>query len=386
MSTETPPEAQNVVLQGYLDRGEKIPEGEYWVDAESPLSISGNSGNLVDLTGVVIRLLPTDKDSYSILNLTRLSGVTILEGTIMGDRESHLGTAGEWGMGIRVDACEDIVLRGTSIYNCWGDGIYVVRSVRVLLEGVVCDNNRRNGLTLTHAHGVTSKDCVFKNNGGVSPGCGVDIEPNANQHVSDVVFENCTFKDNRMAGLTISRPAKHTGTASVRHVTAVGCSVYGGVVGVRVSGAKYVVLNETSVFDTTLGLFASGSERVSVLDGVFRNNGVVGSSGSWTIRAKNCQDLLVQGNHLDHGFGIGIGTTDCSGAIRSNKVIYYGRTTNRNDAGISLSNWLGPVTNNIVNNNPGWGFVLDYGCDSEELDRMNTITNNGLGVIKQVQQ
>ena len=142
-------------LQGVLDRYDSvyIPDGVYYINADVSLRLRSNQA-LTLSDGAVLKALPSAREFYAVLNISNASNVTVKGGRIVGDRDSHLGTSGEWGMGIFVtDGSRDVTLSNITVSNCWGDGVYlgdgasIVRNIT--LSGVTCDNNRRQGLSVT---------------------------------------------------------------------------------------------------------------------------------------------------------------------------------------------------------------------------------------------
>lgn len=142
--------------------------------------------------------------------LTSVTNVEIAGGKLVGDRNAHLSTSGEHGMGITIGkATDNIRVKNMTIRDCWGDGIYIGSDSsgiarNVLIENVVCDNNRRQGLTITQAENVTVRNSIFKNTNGISPQSGLDIEPNTGCHVKNVTVKNCQFANNAGWGLIIN--------------------------------------------------------------------------------------------------------------------------------------------------------------------------------------
>ena len=46
-------------------------------------------------------------------------------GRIIGDRDNHLGTTGEWGHGIMIRGSSRVTVRDIHISRCWGDGVSI---------------------------------------------------------------------------------------------------------------------------------------------------------------------------------------------------------------------------------------------------------------------
>lgn len=112
-------------------------------------------------------------------------------GNIIGDKHTHLGTDGEWGMGIRFHGAKNSSVRGLTIKDCWGDCIYVGgNSKNVTIENCFLDHGRRQGISVTKADSVTIKNCKISNVSGTNPQYAIDLEPNANDTVDHIIIEN----------------------------------------------------------------------------------------------------------------------------------------------------------------------------------------------------
>jgi hypothetical protein len=136
----------------------------------------------------ILKANATSSSRYYVLKCLKVSGVTILGGQIIGDRNIHTGTGGEWGMGIAVYGCDSVYIKYVTIKDCWGDGITMSSrasegapnpSTRIHLIGVVSDSNRRQGLTIAEVSGVTVDSCTFTNTNGTAPQDGIDLEPDS---------------------------------------------------------------------------------------------------------------------------------------------------------------------------------------------------------------
>ena len=172
----------------------------------------------------------------------------ILGGSIVGDVEHHeliSGSTSEWGFGIYVNKSENVSIRNTRISRCTGDGIYIGggnmsavgeytdASKNIIIKGVVSDNNRRQGISITCADGVYVEDSVFSNTGNIGytgPGCGLDIEPNVGQSVRNVTLRKCQFLNNKgESDLTICNYYIEGTRCSVERIQLENCRVTGQV-------------------------------------------------------------------------------------------------------------------------------------------------------------
>jgi hypothetical protein len=128
--------------------------------------------------------------------------------------------------GIFITNSRRITLRGLALHHLGRDGIQVLnhlaksladpRRDSIVLEGVSCRYNGRQGLSITGASGLRATNCDFSHTGRViipalgkalasNPAAGVDLEPEGG-FVMHVRFENCRFVDNAGQGIVSDRP------------------------------------------------------------------------------------------------------------------------------------------------------------------------------------
>ena len=174
-----------------------IEKGEYKVKAEQKAKVCVPLCSNTDfiLKGT-IRLAPNDLKSCDIIQ-AKGENINIKgNGTIIGDKHTHTGKEGEWGMGINLKGAINATISGLTIKDCWGDCIYVGGNSRnVLIERCKLDHGRRQGISVTKADGVTIRNCTIMNVGGTAPEYAIDIEPNKRDSVDNILIENVTVKD-----------------------------------------------------------------------------------------------------------------------------------------------------------------------------------------------
>lgn len=174
-----------------------IEKGDYWVKSErnGDVGLLLCSNTELELNGT-IRLVPNDYKHYYILNLKGQNIKIRGKGCVVGDRKSHTGKEGQWGMGINLRGAVNTTISGLTISDCWGDCIYVGgRSKNVLIEKCKLDNSRRQGISVTKADGVTIKRCLITNVSGSNPQYAIDIEPNRRDSVDNILIEDVTVVD-----------------------------------------------------------------------------------------------------------------------------------------------------------------------------------------------
>lgn len=184
-----------------------IPEGQYSIRAAESLTflgitIPGNIHLRMDSL-TILSAIPNNSSYYAVLRITNVSDVKISGGIIKGERNSHTGTGGEWGMGIDVRGANRVEIKNLTVQDCWGDGVYIGGNLctDILVDGITSKNNRRQGLSAVNCSGMIIKNSTFANTNGTSPQAGIDLEPNATQKVSDVEIFNCQFTGNKSRGL-----------------------------------------------------------------------------------------------------------------------------------------------------------------------------------------
>jgi hypothetical protein len=116
----------------------------------------------------------------------------------------------EWRMALAIRGCVNVKVEGLTLRDSGGDGIYVAgggrlnHSKNIHLKEVVCENNYRQGISVISVDGLLVEDSQFNNTWGTPPSSGVDLEPDsAHELMKNVVFRNCTFKDNYGDGIEI---------------------------------------------------------------------------------------------------------------------------------------------------------------------------------------
>ena len=169
------------------------------------IKLNNNSTLLFD-NGSQIKLKATDKGGYAIININNKKNVSIYNAKIIGDRNEHLGTKGEWGMGISINDAADVKIYNAVVKNCWGDGIYIGGknfSSNITIIGGLIDNNRRNGISIIGGDNILLQNLMISNSNGANPQTGIDLEPNTQQNKKlNVSLKSVTTFNNNLNGLS----------------------------------------------------------------------------------------------------------------------------------------------------------------------------------------
>ena len=214
---------ENTDITDYLNqliknqKSVSIPNGNYKIDANK--AIRPQNGSEIKLSDkTVLNVIPNKNGSYRVFNIKNVSNVKISGGTLVGDKYSHLGTSGEWGMGIEIRDAQNIFISNINIDKMWGDAIYIGTSGKnsthnINLNNIKMNDNRRQGLSIISVNKLIATKITASNTSGASPASGIDIEPNNGSTViKDIILEDISTSNNAGAGIQIglSRYANST--------------------------------------------------------------------------------------------------------------------------------------------------------------------------------
>ena len=198
-----------------------VPAGTYLINPTVMVRLRSRM-HLRLASGAVLKAKANAAERAYVLMVHKVSDVEISGGEIEGDRDRHTGTTGEWGHGIMVRGSSRVTIRDILIRRCWGDGISIaatypmpndpqVPSVDVVIANIACIGNRRQGMSIGQSRGVKVYDSEFSYTGGVTPGCGIDIEADRdNPGASDTHIENCVFRHNQGNGIQVYKRSLRT--------------------------------------------------------------------------------------------------------------------------------------------------------------------------------
>jgi parallel beta-helix repeat protein len=274
----------------------QIPDGTYLIN---PTAVSGRIGLVLgsDMTlrltsGAVLQALPQTASSYNIVAVSAANRVNVIGGTIRGDRNHHLGTTGEWGMGLCLSGTTNTVVQGVTVQDCWGDGFYVTNGNSGLtLCNVLANNNRRNGISVVEANGMVIRASTFNNSHGTSPQLGIDVEPDSHESVANLQIIGCTASGNAGGGFGGGPSATQAATASF---------------------TQSMIVNSTFLGNTVQGI------EISCCGGnTIANNVVGGTVGYGILLRSNALDMTIAGNTVTGSTRDGIYLEACAGSVVS---------------------------------------------------------------------
>jgi len=186
--------------------------------------VIGSNKKILFENGSTLILKPSSKSNYNILCIYQASNVTLINPVVQGDRNKHTGS-GSWGMGISIYSGKNITVTSPKVTNCWGDGIYVGRAdgdvpaSNVVISNSYCDNNRRNGISVTSVNGLVLSSPYCGHSNGTLPQDGIDIEPNDNgDEVNNIFIANPKTESNAGEGIQVCLSAMQGSVAKQANI------------------------------------------------------------------------------------------------------------------------------------------------------------------------
>lgn len=196
----------------YVKGFQNSTEDKFWATIYDSIQIPSNT--IIDFNGGTLKVTPNNRGNYIALCVYNSDNIEIKNVTIIGDSTEHLGNIGEFGFGISVIGGENVTIDNCYIANMWGDGLFfdsiydtntwekLLKNTSCTVNNVICDDNRRQGLSILSAYNTIIKNSSFINTGNSSftaPGAGIDIEPEDSRiHLcKNIIIDSCTFYNNK---------------------------------------------------------------------------------------------------------------------------------------------------------------------------------------------
>ena len=305
-----------------------LPVGVYMINADTHILLKSNMTFFME-KGAILKAIPNNKESYGILKVEHAANINIIGGLLQGERYQHQGNTGEWGMGLEISASNNIVVKNVTATDNWGDGFYVGNgATQIRFCSVTADNNRRQGLSVTSADGITINNSVFMNTNGALPMDGIDLEPNNGETVRNVQILNSQFLNNKGSGIESVVADDLVDKAFV----------------------KQVIIDHNTVYNNgAIGAYSAGIKISRQSSQLIMNN----------IVKENLQD------------GIAIVNNATNNILSGNQISGNG---NKIDANIGFGIlFYGNAIDNIVTNNQVFG---NTNLNIKDHSNKNYITNN----------
>jgi hypothetical protein len=190
-----------------------VPAGTYMIDALRSINMRSHV-RLKLSSGAKLVAIPNRSQRYYVIKAWKVSNVEITGGAIVGDRAKHIGSTGEWGMGIDIMGASKVYVHDLTVSDCWGDGLYIgaigsgtraVLSTDVTVKNVVSNNNRRQGLSFGPVNRVYVLGSTFSNTHGTLPQSGIDIEPSVQGSAKNIRIVSTKVTGNGGSGIEVQR-------------------------------------------------------------------------------------------------------------------------------------------------------------------------------------
>ena len=167
-----------------------------------------------------------------------------------------------------ISGCENVTVKNLTLLSSGGDGIYIGNfSKNILIDGVVCDDHYRQGISVICAENLIIKNSIFKNTRGVSPEAGIDFEQNKpGEKLINCVVENCSFTGNKGSGIDIVVHSNFPMSIFIRN-----CKVTGNTRGIRyaIVRGKKQISDRVEVVDSIIGNSVSDNVNIEMANTSF---------------------------------------------------------------------------------------------------------------------
>lgn len=270
-----------------------FPKGTYLVDAhhagfghETEGGLKPKSNSVITLDAdAVIKCSTSPTDFYNILHFVNVSNVIVQGGKIIGDKATHVQISQptyEFGHGIGIQNSTNIVVRDMEICDCIGDGVILnyAGNSDITLDNLTIHDCRRQGVSLTSGDGVVISNCKIYDISGTNPQSGIDIEPDGNKSVTNVIIDGCNIRDTVGASVIVTNASNVIDQIHINgclldyvlflggsNVTMVGCKSEKVAIGcdntviISASNIEEIWLRSGSAIFTGCNFVSSGKER-----------------------------------------------------------------------------------------------------------------------------
>ncbi len=349
--------------------------GEYVIDAEISIFPVSNT-NIIINRGATLSAKGTASDSHQTIYCRNAVSNILINGggAIKGVRNNATkpeeGADDGHGHGIKIANASNIVIRDITIYDCWGDGIYIgtnnVGEINdnLIIANVKINSCRRNGVAIAHGSNILIDGSYLYSMGRTVSasgyGTGVDIEPNPDQAVSRV-----TITGNQIYNC---------------YQSCISAAAYSG----GASPVEAIKINNNTLTDNAAHTTRYMIYGASLVDSIIMGNTITGgaAAGGGSIYACYSPGVpivgLVIGNNIVKGnyAGPGICVNGDPEAITlklnvSNNVVESATTH-----GIHVQHALQPVVLGNTLKNSGQRGISLYGCESA-LVKANQVAASG---------
>jgi parallel beta-helix repeat protein len=269
-----------------------VPAGKYLLDVSESNSVTLKDNMTLAMDpNAVLMVKPNALKRYYLITTAGASNVEIYGGQLVGDRNKHKSTVGEWGYGIQIGkGSQHVRIHDIKISDMWGDGICTGGYPDdIVIQRVLSTNNRRQGLSITTATNVKVLDSEFSFTNGTKPMYGIDIEPDNpdKNYARNILIQGNYFHDNVAGGVQPYKNSQNVTIKNNRFST--------GAEGIYVVGSKGGVISGNT-FDHVKyeAVHLSSADSYQIHDNVFRKNNMTGALTSITGLSGKAVNYIVK--------------------------------------------------------------------------------------------
>ena len=161
-------------------------KGLYNFYNDDKIIVNSNS-HLIFEKGSYLKQCTLTNTHYDMIRIRNIENVVIDNVVILGERDDHIGTDGEWGYGIAIYNSHNITINNAYIEKTWGDGIYigchyddvitVKDNTNIVINNAVIKDCSRNGISICSSLDVTINHAKISGINRIAPTAAIDIEP-----------------------------------------------------------------------------------------------------------------------------------------------------------------------------------------------------------------
>ena len=201
--------------------------------------------------------------------------------------------SGEWRHGINLRDVSGVEIRGLTINDTGGDGVYLGTNTQtgfnsdVVIKDVVLNNNHRQGISVISVQNLLVDNAVIMNTNGTDPEAGIDFEVNfQTQRIMNVQIRNSIIQANDSYGILFAGYSDLQAgpiTVDIENVTILGNKADG----IRLYDPLPGVTIKDSLIVGNMGAGLRGAQGTFVLPrnsieySALKSNGL-GSLAGWT--------------------------------------------------------------------------------------------------------
>lgn len=237
-------------LQAGVSAGDVRVSGSCVVDGARGVRIP--SARRLDLLEASFSVRPGCERCRVLETIPGAEDVEVVGGTFIGDM-TPCGSC--WRIAVRVDGARRVTVRQATFRDWYTDAVWVggpgAGSADVVLSELQIRGSRRNGVSLTHARGVTvERSYIGEPAAAPLVGAGIDVEPNAGEQVTDLVIRANRFHGNVVG--VYDHPGK--GLPGQRHEISNNVITASGTHGVIVNSVAQAALLNNVVAGAPVGI------------------------------------------------------------------------------------------------------------------------------------